>query len=260
MTRPRNYLDYLNPTTGKMWRAAQGNDYDLVKWTGFSRNPQINTTTTPEWVWHTGTPIVLPAAAAAASIVSASTADAAAGTGARTVLVTGLDANYLDVTETVTLNGTTPVNLSAQLLRCNRIEVITAGSGRTNAGDITLSIGGAAQCASAAGTGISNTAVFTVGANYATAYLIDLFVNVSQGGSGSCTIELMKRTPGGINQQIVSYAIDTQGTSFVDRQLIEDPIVLEPRTDVWFNVPSVTANNTVVGTIWKFLLVRASAS
>lgn len=260
MTRPRNYLDYLNPTTSKLWRTALGNDYDLEKMTLFSANPDIDTATTPEFVWSQGGVFTFPAAAGATAIVSASANDTAAGTGARTVTVTGLDANYLQVVETVTMNGITPVNLTAQMLRINKLEVASAGSTGINAGAITISIGGTTVSAIPANKGISQTGVFTVPADYDKAILLDLFVNTSQANTGSCIIELRKRASSGLIQEIVSYAIDASGTSFVDRNLIDDPIVLEPRTDIWFNVSTATANNTFVGTIWKLVLVKKSAS
>jgi hypothetical protein len=260
MTRPRQYLDYLNPTTSKLWRTALDNDYDLQKMTLFSANPDVDTATVPEFVWSQGGVFTFPAAAAATTIVSASANDAAAGTGARTVTVTGLDANYLEVVETVTMNGTTPVNLAAQLLRVNKLEVATAGTGQVNAGAITISIGGTTVSAIPADKGISQTGVFTVPADYDKAFILDLFVNVAQGAAGSCTIQLRKRGPTGLLQEIVSYSIDTQGTSFIDRNLIDEPIVVEPKTDVWFIVSSTTNNNTFVGTIWKYVLVKKSAS
>lgn len=77
------------------------------------------------------------------SIVSSSAADTAAGTGARTVEITwmSLDGTLTGV-ETVTLNGTTNVNL-VTTTKCyiERIEVITAGTGLSNAGTITLRSG-----------------------------------------------------------------------------------------------------------------------
>lgn len=76
------------------------------------------------------------------SLVSSSTADngvsSPAGTGARTVLIYGLDANYDAITETVTLNGTTPVTTTKVFTGINRMVVTSAGTGRKNAGAITV--------------------------------------------------------------------------------------------------------------------------
>lgn len=96
-------------------------------------------------------------------IRSDSANDAAAGTGARTVLIAGLNANYDEVVEIVTLNGTTPVALSNQMMRRNTLVVWTAGSGRTNAGNIILETTGAAlRDKITAGKGIQRSAHYTV--------------------------------------------------------------------------------------------------
>lgn len=82
-----------------------------------------------------------PTSAATASVVSASSDDTAAGTGARTVEIQGLDGNYEELTEVVTMNGTAAVSTTGSFLRIFRMRVATAGSGETNAGNITATIG-----------------------------------------------------------------------------------------------------------------------
>jgi hypothetical protein len=74
------------------------------------------------------------------SIVSASASDAAAGTGARTVRITYYTATFTGpFTETLTLNGTTPVNtVASNICYIESMEVLTVGSGLTNAGIISL--------------------------------------------------------------------------------------------------------------------------
>lgn len=54
--------------------------------------------------------------------------DKAGGTGALTVTVEGLGTGWTELSETVTLNGTTAVALSNQYFRVNRISVATSGS------------------------------------------------------------------------------------------------------------------------------------
>lgn len=74
------------------------------------------------------------------SIASASANDAAAGTGARTLMITYYDQTGAGpFTETMTLNGTARVNtVSTTICFIEQIEVLTAGSGGVNAGIITL--------------------------------------------------------------------------------------------------------------------------
>jgi hypothetical protein len=73
------------------------------------------------------------------SIVSASANDTFAGTGARTVKITYLTSAGVLNTETVTLNGTTPVNtVAANICYIEKMEILTAGSGGVAAGVISL--------------------------------------------------------------------------------------------------------------------------
>lgn len=74
------------------------------------------------------------------SIVSASALDTAAGTGARTVKITYLDSTGAGpYTETLTLNGVTPVNtVATNICFIEKIQVVTVGSTGSNAGIISL--------------------------------------------------------------------------------------------------------------------------
>jgi hypothetical protein len=67
--------------------------------------------------------------------------------GAWSVTVEGLDANYLEQSETVYLNGTTPKALANTYIFVSNMHIATAGTGGVNEGTITLRIasGGATQ-------------------------------------------------------------------------------------------------------------------
>ncbi len=98
-------------------------------------------TTTFEQVWGNTNAYTFRTAAATMTISSGSANDAAAGTGARTCRVTGIDANYALLTETATMNGQTGVTLANQYMLVNSVEILTAGSGKTNAGIIYCGTG-----------------------------------------------------------------------------------------------------------------------
>jgi len=102
----------------------------------FGSNPDIDTAA-EESIWANGGLYVWPTAARIHDIVSDSTDDAAAGTGARTVFIEGIGADGKEQTETVTLNGTTDVPTTKTWLAINRMVVLTAGTGGKNAGVIT---------------------------------------------------------------------------------------------------------------------------
>lgn len=76
------------------------------------------------------------ATAAKLDITSSNAADAAAGTGARTIAIYGLAADYTQQSEVLTLSGNTIVQSALAYKRVFEIAVLTAGSGLANAGDI----------------------------------------------------------------------------------------------------------------------------
>lgn len=71
--------------------------------------------------------------------VSSSVNDTAAGTGARTIEVTGVDTNWQEKLEIITLNGITPVQSVNNYFRVTKAEVLTTGTyGGANAGNILV--------------------------------------------------------------------------------------------------------------------------
>jgi hypothetical protein len=93
----------------------------------------------PEDLWESGGDWAKPTAARIHSLVSGSANDDGdpAGTGARTVQVSYVNSSGNLATETVTMNGTTPVAMVASALHIYRMRVLTAGSGGVAAGAIT---------------------------------------------------------------------------------------------------------------------------
>ena len=90
-----------------------------------------------------GSTYVYPTTAVTMKVSSASANDTAAGTGARTILVSGLDGNYNAVSETVTLNGQTQVSTTNTYLRILYTEILSTGSGNAQAGVIYIGTGSA---------------------------------------------------------------------------------------------------------------------
>lgn len=71
-------------------------------------------------------------------VVSTSASDSAAGTGVRTVLLSGLDGNLLRIFETVTMNGTTPVTTVNQFNKFDSLFSTTVGTNGFAVGEITV--------------------------------------------------------------------------------------------------------------------------
>lgn len=101
------------------------------------RNAAVSTSA--ETVWGPGATYARLSAGTALEVVSGSANDTSAGTGARTIVVEGLDGDYNEFTETVTLNGVSAVALTnTSAVAINNAYVATAGSGLTNAGAIDI--------------------------------------------------------------------------------------------------------------------------
>ncbi len=124
---------------------------------------------TYETLWGESTVYVYRDTASVMKISSSDIDDDDADTGAQTVLIEGLDANYAEISETVTMNGQTEVNTVNSYLRVHDIIVKTAGSTGSNEGIIYAGTGTVTTGKPAVvhahvpvGDGESSQAVFTV--------------------------------------------------------------------------------------------------
>lgn len=131
----------------------------------FGYNDDIDSGT--EDIWSAGGIKTWPSAAGVVTVSSGDPADDAdpAGTGAWTVVVQGLDANWLEIEETFTMNGTSNVVGSKSFLRVHRMYVATAGTNGANVGRIAATIGGNEQAGITANHGQSNQTHYSVPAN-----------------------------------------------------------------------------------------------
>lgn len=144
---------------------------------------------TAESVWSVGGLYTFPSTATALTVVSSSANDDGdpVGTGARTVVIEGLDANYAVVSETVTMNGTTAVTTTQTFLRVNKAYVATCGSTNSNVGTITIANTTPTTLASIAATaGLSEQCIYTVPAGY-TAYITRYMLSSYNSTSGAST-------------------------------------------------------------------------
>lgn len=110
----------------------------------FGQNPAVSAT--EEDLWDGGGSYSwYPTTEVAVDCASNNAADTAAGTGARTITVTGLTGSgWTELTELAVMNGTAPVTLANAFVRIFRIRILTAGSSKTNAGIIFCESTGAA--------------------------------------------------------------------------------------------------------------------
>jgi hypothetical protein len=129
------------------YEVALGRRQGATLWNKFGYNADIDIGT--ETIWAYGGSFARMTAADTLNIVSSSANDdgSPAGTGAQSVIIYGLDANYVAQTEVVTLNGTGAVTTSSTWIGVNRVSVYLAGSLGYNDGNITVTrtTGGSVQ-------------------------------------------------------------------------------------------------------------------
>jgi hypothetical protein len=199
----------------------------------FGFNPDIDDAL--ETVWAQGGLYSYLASASVLKVSSSSTADASAGTGARTVELSGLDTNYDEISETVTLNGQTAVNTTNEFLRINRMVVRSAGSGGQNAGVIyagtgTVTTGVPANKYATIAIGDNQTvmALWTVPRGY-TAYLLQTDITVATTQNNKyCTVHLVSR-PNGEVFQIKDKFVKAESSV---HQAYTIPLKFEEKTDI----------------------------
>lgn len=110
----------------------------------FGMNPGVPASGMEE-MWPRSDLRVLPAVAAVAYTTAGAADVADTGTGAWTVQLEGLDADYNEIEEIISLTGATPALSTQEFLRINRAFVVTAGTGTVNAGNIDTTVGGNVQ-------------------------------------------------------------------------------------------------------------------
>jgi hypothetical protein len=224
--------------------------------TVFGFNPDVDQTQVS--VWPLQSLITFPAAALQMTVSSSSANDTSAGTGARTVVVQGLDANYNEVTETVTLNGQTAVTMTASLLRVNYAYVVTAGSGNSAAGNIYIGTGTVTAGVPATvydiikvDYNVTTTGSYTIPVGY-TGYVSQGLFSAGQ-PSGSTQVEgrLLVR---GTNNIRMTEAITTLNNG-VANYVFEYPLAVPEKTTIEATAIG-SANNNAVSSMFIILLVK----
>ena len=206
---------------------------------------------TEESVWPDGSTVPHPTTASVLDIVSTSTDDDAAGTGARTVFIEGLDGSYNVVSETVILDGTTAVETVNSYLYVNQFYVVTTGTGGVNAGEITAKVDTTLYDLIAVGYNQRTTAHYCVPAGY-TAYLTEGVITAGQAsGSTAVTAFLKQHGPDGILRVV---AISTLNNGSISYDFAYPVAITEKSC---FGATAVgAANNNSVSAFFNFVLIK----
>lgn len=226
-------------------------------------NGDIDAGTVPEDIWEGGGVYPFQSAAVSLELVSTDIDDTAAGTGARTIRVETLDGNYSPVTQTVTMNGTTPVALTGTHLRVNKVQVITSGTSETNEGVITLRVPGPGDTLAVidnnggvVGDGIAHNGIYTVPSGFRFLFIYN-HVNILKTATDNAQI-LFRIRPFGESWRVANqWGPASTGGSSVSSESPATPMQSE-KTDIRYTVSSVSANNIGVNCFGVGLLIPNS--
>jgi hypothetical protein len=177
-------------------------------------------------VWENNAAYVFPTVASTMVASSSSASDTAV-----TILISGLDATYARVSESVTLNGTTDVTTTQSFFRINSV-VTTSG---VAVGTVYVkNAGGTTYAQITIGNGRTNMSVNTVPAGY-TAYLtqFDAFSSTSVTSGVYATFRALLTSSTGIANVVLT-------APFLNTYAITRPypIAISEKTDMQFQCKS----------------------
>lgn len=227
---------------------------DTRRVAALGNNPSIDTGT-DEDIWSGGGFYPYPAVAVTLEAVSSSAADTAAGTGARTILVNGLDLNYVEQSETVILNGLSAVALTKSYLRINSSFITSAGSGKVNSGSISIRDTGAGTTRAIIplGYGATRQSVYTVPAGH-TLTELSLFASINRSGGGAvryATVAIYIGSPLGFYRLPLEFSVSSNTPYRHDGN---PGIVIQEKSDFAIRCTNVTVNSTDVTAAWLGVL------
>ncbi len=223
-------------------QVAYGNFTDVIALHKFGRNPDVDNQAAED-VWTVGGAYVFPSVAEVVEVVSTDADDTGDGTGARTLSVLGLDESYVEVEETVTLDGLTPVTTTQTFLRVFRAYVLTVGATGTNEGDINASNAGLSLFSLAAGKGQTTLGLYTVPEGKSL-LVTRIFGSINMQANGAATLEFVIRPEGGAFRTVFYAGMHSQGDTRTNTVPMP-PYMIPARTDIKLRV-IVSANNTDV--------------
>jgi hypothetical protein len=202
----------------------------------FGYQSAITTTAIP--VWENAAAYVYPTVAGQMTVASTSASD---DTLAK-ILISGLDANFAPISETIALNGVSGVTTVNSYLRINSLVMVSAGTGQTtNVGTITVKQSTNTVAQINIGIGKSQSTIYTVPAGYSF-YLDIVEVNTSNSYTGAVIVTYKVQT---INNTtgVKIVALQQPFVSIYTINRPSEPFAYSEKTDIQWQL------NTSTGTI-----------
>jgi len=208
----------------------------------FGANFDIDQADDPESVWTGGGLYPWDSLATAQTLYCLSTS----ASDTTTLTLEGLDANYNEISETVTLTGTSAVTTSTQFLRVFRMTYDA-----NNVGDIearVTSATGTVVAQIAAGYAQTLMSVYTVPAGF-TAYLISLDATID--GTKTCQVLMYHRLSG--KPFRIAHVAEADGHYRYD---FAAPLTVPEKTDIDIRVNEVSGNDARVTANFDLVLIK----
>jgi hypothetical protein len=208
-----------------------------------------------ETIWDAGGIYQYLTTAETVSVTSTLGTDSVTGTGARTVEIQGLDADYNLVYETLTVGGGAGTQ---EFLRIFRVKVLTAGSSGVNEGTISVTSNGTSTVlaqigidgsgGNAAGRGQTFMSLYTVPAGK-TAYLTQWTVGAGKQNTDAVAFMMARTFDNGWNSKDI---ITVSATTYAKDYKI--PLKFDEKTDIEVRAYSTT-NNSLVSSTFNLILI-----
>lgn len=241
------------------WASLEQASDNLLWIRKFGRSGNL-TADTKEDVWEVGGTRAMPyTAGEVMNCVSTSVNDDVVGTGAQYIQISGLDTDYNLQTDTIAMDGTTPVgSTSTNFITIDRARVVTSGSGQKNDGAITIvgATSGNTYAKINTGESITQQSHFTVPAGY-TLFTLDTRLSIYRSSGANATrgaeIDQMVYIPSinTIYQTIRLGVTNTGPQNFSPRLVAQTPA----KSTLWYQA-TVDTNNSVVTSSASYLLVK----
>jgi len=224
-------------------------------WRSFNKFAQSSVVSTSYVdVWPNASTLSYLSAAEKMNIVSTDATDDLGNTGAETLTIYGLDDNYDEIQEDITLNGLSNVLTTNSYLRVYRMIVTSAGTNGSNAGTITATAQTAATVQAYIGVGINQTlqSQYTVPNGY---YLLinDFEITVQKGDQAG--VRGMIRPFGEVFQVKRVYNV-YQSTA---RFSFTPSLIVSPKSDITVRAVKISASALVdISVAYDGYLVESS--
>jgi len=222
----------------------------------FGYNPDVNGD--EETVWEQGGDYPWLDSAVTMFVSSTSVNDTSGGSGANTILIQGLDENYVEIEETITLNGQTQVTTQLSYLRVYRAFVTLAGSSGTSGGIIYIgssgATGGVPNGTVYANLSIGNQtqiAAYTVPAGH-TLYLDEINITAALNLANKRVNASFHTRDLGSNVFRTRFINVLQSSQL--KQLFKYPQEFAEKTDVEIRVSTNTTNNPIAASFQGVLI------